>query len=43
MAITGKDLGVALAINFSICVGCLLLFSFLRIYGITRKFFTPRR
>jgi hypothetical protein len=43
MAITGKDLGIALAINFAVCVVCLLIFSYLRIHEITRKFYMPRR
>ena len=43
MALNGKDLGVAIAINGIAFLVCLLIFSFLRVNKYSARFFSPKR
>jgi hypothetical protein len=43
MALNGRDLGVAVAINGITFLVCLLIFSFLRVNKYSARFFSPKR
>ena len=43
MAVTGEALATSLGLNGGLCALFLTLFSFLRVYGPTRRFFAPKR
>lgn len=43
MAVDGKALATSLGINGGLCAIFLLLFSVLRVGGITRRFYAPKR
>lgn len=43
MAITGKGLAIAAAINVLVLMVVFIVFNFMRIWAVTRKFYSARR
>ena len=43
MAVTGVSLATALGVNGAVCLVAILIFSYLRVSKLARKFYAPKR